>query len=690
MAVGSSRASSWSVETGDAMPRGGPTTTDEALVALLRATLGTGEAPDLRQLAACDWTRLETLAAHHAVIPIVYRAVESRADAVPRHVLRRMWLGYRATVLRNRAVADLVADFSRRLSPASVACILLKGASLVRTLYTDPGLRHVGDLDLLVDERDVPRAASLLDVMGFRRFGRPLRTEWPSCEFHLVYVRDGHGSIPVELHWRLFQHYLPYVFELSEVRERALPVAALPTGMFTMSPEHELAHLCLHLERHAIVYRSLIERPDWLQLLVMLRGLARLAWLYDVALYLQRRGGTLDWDRLVGDARRWAIDARLRVVLELCERTLHIGAPAEVIRALGRGRPGFVERGAHRAIIALNRVSERVDRRWTPSRRLHGWLDLLGDRATGWSHMWNSVFPPASYLAARHPGHAPTIQLCARHVATMVPPVLHAIGRRLRLERPSAGVASTLGAGQAMVVVPAYEAQPNALEAVSWHRCLEVFPRTPIALLAPEGLDLSAYLPPERQEARPIHVVRFDPGFFQSTATYSRLLLSAGFYRTFLSYEFILIYQLDGFVFRDELADWCARGYDYIGAPWIDCAWLEEARHAWSPKTRDNVVGNGGFSLRRVAPALKLLTEQPEVAEQWGGNEDQFWAFKAPAWAPFKIPTLEEAVAFSFEVSPERAFALNGSKLPFGCHGWSHGDLIEFWRPVLKGYGYEV
>jgi hypothetical protein len=60
--------------------------------------------------------------------------------------------------------------------------------------------------------------------------------------------------------------------------------------MLTMSPEHELAHLCLHLERHALVYRSLVERPDWLQLLVMPRGLARLAWLYDVALYLQRRG----------------------------------------------------------------------------------------------------------------------------------------------------------------------------------------------------------------------------------------------------------------------------------------------------------------------------------------------------------------------------------------------------------------
>jgi len=687
MAVGNSHASSWTVERRDARPREGPTTADAALVALLRATLGTEEPPDSRRLATCDWARLETLANHHGVTPIVYRAMEPWSDAVPREILRRMWLGYRATVLRTRAVADLAADLGPRLSAVSVSGILLKGAALVRTLYSDPGLRRLSDLDLLVDERDVPRAAALLDAMGFRRVGRPLRTEWPTCEFHVVYVHDRHGSIPVELHWRLFEDYLPYVFGLSEVREQALPVAGLP-GMFTMSPEHELTHLCIHLERHALVYRSLIDRPDWLQLLVMPRGLARLVWLYDVALYLQRRGGTLDWDRLVADARRWALDDRLRVVLELCERDLHVGAPGEVIRALGRHPQGVVERCAHRAVIAFDRASERVGRRRPPARRLLGWLDVLGDRATGWSHMWTSLFPPAGYLTASHPGRAPTIELRARHVATMTPAVLHAIARRLRLERRR--VASALGAGQAMVVVPVYRAQPDEREAVSWNRCLEVFTKTPIALVAPEGLDVTAYVRPEDQGARPIHVVRFDPGFFRSTLTYSRLMLSADFYRAFASYEFILVHQLDVFVFRDELADWCARGYDYVGAPWIDVEWLAEAKHTWPRETRDNVVGNGGFSLRQVAPALKLLTEMPEAAEEWGGNEDQFWSFRAPACAPFRIPTLEEAVAFSFETSPARALALNGSKLPFGCHAWSKDDQIEFWRPVLKGFGYEV
>jgi hypothetical protein len=240
------------------------------------------------------------------------------------------------------------------------------------------------------------------------------------------------------------------------------------------------------------------------------------------------------------------------------------------------------------------------------------------------------------------------------------------------------------------VVVPVYKPEPDASETVSWDRCLEVFPTTPIALVAPEGLDLAAYLLGDSERERPIHVVRFDPGFFVDSRAYSSLLMSAAFYATFASYEFILIHQLDAFVFRDELSEWCKRGYDYVGAPWFDVEWLVECRPMWPRETRDNVVGNGGFSLRRVAPALELLTEQPEAAERWNGNEDQFWSFFAPTYIPFEIPQFEEALTFSFEVWPDRAFARNGSTLPFGCHAWNRDSLIGFWRPVLKKYGYEV
>jgi hypothetical protein len=64
-------------------------------------------------------------------------------------------------------------------------------------------------------------------------------------------------------------------------------------------------------------------------------------------------------------------------------------------------------------------------------------------------------------------------------------------------------------------------------------------------------------------------------------------------------------------------------------------------------------------------------------------NEDLFWAFKAQKLVQhFKIPTPQQAVAFSFEMAPRFCFQQNSKRLPFGCHAWSKYDR-GFWEPYL-------
>ena len=63
-------------------------------------------------------------------------------------------------------------------------------------------------------------------------------------------------------------------------------------------------------------------------------------------------------------------------------------------------------------------------------------------------------------------------------------------------------------------------------------------------------------------------IVGFDDRFFRNPVTYSRLLTMAGFYECFKRYEYMLVAQLDAWVFSDRLDFWCGKGYDYIGAPW--------------------------------------------------------------------------------------------------------------------------
>jgi hypothetical protein len=400
------------------------------LITALRAQLGSGEPPDAAALASCDWGEVCTLARHHALTPIVYKAIEGCGALVAAEALQQTRLAYHANALRNEGLQRFVAETGTALAGEGIPVLLLKGTSLLRTLYGDIGLRHLGDVDLLVDEHDVARAESLLARRGFRSSGPPPKVHWPTCDFHLVYRCAGVASIPVELHWRLFEDFLPYLFDLQEVRTRVVPAPGLPEGIFTMAPEHELAYLCMHLERHAVTYVSLVGRDDWFDLVVLPQGKGRLIWLYDVALYVQRRAAAIDWDRFVRDARRWGIGGRVATVLELCRRVFSVAPPGDVMNALGCESPGLLERSVHRALIAAYRAGER-ERHGAPRSRVLRWLGPVANRAIGWGHMWRSVFPPASYLALRSPRDGSHLRLRVRHLRKMAPEVWGAIRRKL-------------------------------------------------------------------------------------------------------------------------------------------------------------------------------------------------------------------------------------------------------------------
>lgn len=70
-------------------------------------------------------------------------------------------------LLLNRLAGRAQRAAVARLGEAGVAVVCLKGFALAHTLYADPDLRTVGDLDLLVARADLGRAISCLEAAGF-------------------------------------------------------------------------------------------------------------------------------------------------------------------------------------------------------------------------------------------------------------------------------------------------------------------------------------------------------------------------------------------------------------------------------------------------------------------------------------------------------------------------------------------
>jgi len=228
-------------------------------------------------------------------------------------------------------------------------------------------------------------------------------------------------------------------------------------------------------------------------------------------------------------------------------------------------------------------------------------------------------------------------------------------------------------------------------------------------LLIPESLEF---------ELPGLMTKRFDDRFFGSMEAHIRMLFSSGYYQAFSDYKYILTYHLDSLVFSDQLEQWCGRDYDFIGAPWV--------KHPDSPNagmSYEGKVGNSGFSLKKVSTFLKILNS-PEFAlepgeyweanhahrplpqrlmnypkrllmhlhrynnvrfelDRWKQSEELFLVKRASHYYPdYRVPGIEEALKFAFEIVPRHCYELNNHELPFGCHAWERYDK-SFWEPYL-------
>lgn len=272
-----------------------------------------------------------------------------------------------------------------------------------------------------------------------------------------------------------------------------------------------------------------------------------------------------------------------------------------------------------------------------------------------------------------------------------------------------------------IIIVPVYKESLSTYEEVSFRQCLKILGKYPIGIICPDSLQLDNYQKIANEYNKSIHIINFEQIYFYNIQGYNMLLLSKHFYKTFLEYTFILIYQLDAYVFKDELPYWCNQNWDYIGAPWFENFGSYEAGDKLT------MVGNGGFSLRKTKALYDMLNYKfplknlkylyytklrnksiRHVLEfflklfgfrnnanyiinryiSMNANEDLFFSTEyTGSKIKLKIPPVSVAIQFSFDISPEYLFSLNHQTLPFGCHGWYREDGIytttntkNFWK----------
>jgi hypothetical protein len=125
-----------------------------------------------KQLAiACrnfeNWDELLFLAEEHGMAPLLHQHLKEIEAKIPESFQR----GARFLCLRhkekNRLLKASLQQILTLLDYESVPCIVLKGGALANTLYQEPGLRPMRDIDLFFSKEDVKLAYKLLQKHGF-------------------------------------------------------------------------------------------------------------------------------------------------------------------------------------------------------------------------------------------------------------------------------------------------------------------------------------------------------------------------------------------------------------------------------------------------------------------------------------------------------------------------------------------
>ena len=254
-----------------------------------------------------------------------------------------------------------------------------------------------------------------------------------------------------------------------------------------------------------------------------------------------------------------------------------------------------------------------------------------------------------------------------------------------------------------VIVIPVYRSL-RSTERISYIQALRIFKSEDIVILTFKRFDTKEFVSLAKSEGVNVRFEYFPKRYFLSVQGYNHLTLSRGFYERFKQYNYMLIYQLDAYVFKNDLKKWCELGYDYIGAPTQYDSLVKPT----------SFLMNGGLSLRKVKTFIEAYKDMKwyklavccmtPTPRKWLvvpkiimsclqafvckhnmqiffynlTHEDLFWS-RTPFGkrTPFCV-----ALDFAFETNCEKSYSII-KHLPFGCHAWEKYEP-EFWKKYIK------
>lgn len=252
--------------------------------------------------ADAEWSLLVQSALAHGVMPHVHAAIRRVAPDAPAWLPKEIGRCYRANTARSLFAAAELIELLLELEARGIRAVPLKGPVLAARAYGALGMRQFTDLDVLVPPGDVAGARAVLASRGYHVRGGE--------ETSLTAVRSSDGQrMVVDLQWDLAEPRYGFPLRPAQLFAALEPVPFMNTTVWQPAPADQLLLLCAHAAKHC-----------W----------SRIGWICDIAAFLRAHGERIDFERLLGDARRSGAERLLLIGMSLTGDVTGVEPPAQV------------------------------------------------------------------------------------------------------------------------------------------------------------------------------------------------------------------------------------------------------------------------------------------------------------------------------------------------------------------------
>ena len=158
-------------------------------------------------------------------------------------ILQELAQAAHADMLEQLAMLAEQSKVFHALTEAKFPFLVMKGGALAHWLYSQPALRVVTDLDILIPGK--PHLAELQAVLSGMGYA-PVPGNAMAIEVSFEKAGGPYGRFVVDAHWQLFNSMqLQSLFCYSELQAEAQALPGQP-GVFGLGPVHALFNACGH------------------------------------------------------------------------------------------------------------------------------------------------------------------------------------------------------------------------------------------------------------------------------------------------------------------------------------------------------------------------------------------------------------------------------------------------------------